>query len=143
MSRFVIDASVVLAWCFEDERTPYTEGILDRLVADGEALVPAVWPAEVANALLSAERRKRITPAQTTGFLNRLTGFDIRVIPAEMTRSFDRILPVAREHGLTTYDAAYLELALRETLPLATLDAALKKAARSVGVPIFGPRSGG
>lgn len=68
MTRFVLDASVAVAWCFEDEKTAYTEAVLDRLAGDGEALAPALWPLEVANALVCAERRRRLTAAQPAGF---------------------------------------------------------------------------
>ena len=136
MRRLVLDASVVTAWCFEDEKTPYTERLLDLLAADGEALVPAVWPAEVTNALLSAMRSRRMALAQVRAFLNRLAGFAITIDPVQTQRVFDSVLSVARECNLTTYDAAYLELALRDGLPLATLDRALRKAAKAAGVAI-------
>jgi predicted nucleic acid-binding protein len=137
LRRLVLDAAVVVAWCFEDEKTPYTERLLDLLAAGGEALVPAVWPAEVTNALLSAERSRRIALAQVRLFLDRLAGFAITIDPVQTARAFDSVLSVARERNLTTYDAAYLELALRERLPLATLDRALRKAAKAAGVAIL------
>jgi predicted nucleic acid-binding protein len=134
----VLDASVSFAWCIEQEKTPLSERVLDMLAAGAEAVVPSVWVLEVSNALLAAERRKRITTAQSDGFLQKLTGFAISIDPAEMTRAFDRVQPLARQHNLTAYDAAYLELALRRHLPLATLDTALIKAARALGVPLLG-----
>jgi predicted nucleic acid-binding protein len=134
IKRIVLDASVTVAWCFEDESTPFTEGVLDLLSAGTEVLTPAIWPFEVANALLVAERRKRITVAQVTALLRRIAGLPISVEPIEGRYAFEQILSVARQHRLTEYDAAYLELALRAGLPLATLDDKLKQAARLVHV---------
>ena len=136
MSRFVLDTSVTVAWCFEDETTPYTESILNALVK-GEALVPGIWPLEVSNVLVNAERRKRITRAKVTRFLQLLGDFPITVDTEGVARVFTEVLSVAREHGLSAYDAAYLELALREGFPLATLDAPLRNAARRAGVEVF------
>ena len=132
--QIVLDASVAVAWCFEDERTPFTEGVLDLLSAGTEVLAPAIWPFEVANALLVAEQRKRITVAQVTALLRRIAGLPISIEPIEPLRAFEQVLSVARQQNLTEYDAAYLELALRTGLPLATLDGKLKQAARSVDV---------
>jgi predicted nucleic acid-binding protein len=137
LSRFVLDASVTAAWCFADETTAYTEAVLEMLAA-GDALAPAIWPFEVANVLAMAERRKRITLAKTTNFLQLLAGFAISLDAASAAQTFDKVLSLAREQGLSTYDAAYLELAIREGLPLATLDTDLKKAARTVGVKLAG-----
>src|ERR1022692_4616796 len=132
--RIVLDASVAVAWCFEDEKTPFTEGVLDLLSAGTEVLTPAIWPFEVANALLMAERRKRITVAQVTALLQRIAGLPISVEPVETGRAFESTLAVARQQKLTEYDAAYLEVALRTGLPLATLDGKLKQTARLVDV---------
>ncbi|HEV2352293.1 MAG TPA: type II toxin-antitoxin system VapC family toxin [Terriglobia bacterium] len=134
MSRFVLDASVTLCWCFENQATAYTEGVLDRIAAGDEASVPFVWPLEVANALVRAERRKTLKVAQVTGFLNELSAWPIHVDTAGVGRTFQAILSVARLQNLSAYDATYLELAIREGLPLATLDDELRKAARAVGV---------
>jgi predicted nucleic acid-binding protein len=136
LSRFVLDASVTLCWCFENQATPYTESLLDRMAAGDEASVPFVWPLEVANALVRAERRKTLKVAQVTGFLEELSAWPIQVDTAGVDRTFQEILSVARLQNLTTYDAAYLELAIREGLPLATLDDELRKAAHAVGVKI-------
>jgi len=134
IKRIVLDASVTVAWCFEDESTPFTEGVLDLLSAGTEVLIPAIWPFEVANALLAAERRKRITIAQVSALLRRMAGHPISVEPIEAGYAFEQILWVARQQKLSEYDAAYLELALRAGLPLATLDDKLKQAARLVDV---------
>lgn len=134
--RLVLDASVTLAWCFAEESTAYTEGILDLLATGTEAATPAIWPFEVANALLMAERRKRITLTQVTSMLQRIASLPISVEPIVLDRAFGQVLAAARSQKLTEYDAAYLELAMRENLPLATLDEQLKQAARSVGVSL-------
>jgi predicted nucleic acid-binding protein len=132
-----LDASVAVAWCFEDEATAVTEGILDLLAKGTTVVVPAVWPLEVANAILSAERKKRINVAQATAFLRRIAGFPISVDAIPLGRAFDQVLSVGRQHQLTAYDAAYLELALRETLPLATLDNDLRRSAEIAGVGLL------
>lgn len=134
-SRFVIDASVAVCWCFEDKKTPYTEEILGRM-EEAEIFVPSIWPFEITNALLMAERRKRITASQSTVFLEQLENFNIVVDQALFSRIFGRLFDEARQWGLTSYDAAYLELALRQGLHLATLDDQLKKAAKAMGVLI-------
>jgi predicted nucleic acid-binding protein len=130
----VLDASVAVAWCFDDEATPLTEGILDLLAKGTTVVVPTVWPLEVANAMLSAERKKRINVAQATAFLGRVAAFPISIDTLPIGRAFDQILSVGRQHGLTAYDAAYLELALRQALPLATLDDHLRRSANTAGV---------
>lgn len=140
--RLVIDASVTVAWCFEDEKTPYTEEVLDKMDGGVEAVVPSLWSFEIVNALLQAERRKRLTAAQATVFLEQLEGFNIVVDSAPRPRIFGWIFLEARQQNLTAYDAAYLELALRRGLPLATLDANLKRAAKDLGVPIAHSDSG-
>ena len=135
--RFVLDASVAVAWCFDDEATKFTEGVLD-LISDGaEALVPSIWPLEVANALLVGERRQRIALAKVTALLFRIAGLPISVRLTDPKQSFAQILPMARQQGLSQYDAAYLELAVREGLALATLDGELQRAAQAVGVELL------
>ena len=136
MTRFVLDASVTLCWCFENQATVYTEDIFERMAAGDEASVPFVWPLEVTNALVRAERKKSLKVAQVTGFLEELSEWPIQVDTAGVGRTFQEILSVARLQRLSAYDAAYLELAIREGLPLATLDAELRTAARAVGVKI-------
>jgi predicted nucleic acid-binding protein len=136
IKRIVLDASVAVAWCFEDESTDFTEGILELLATGTEGLTPAIWPLEVANALLMAERRKRITVAQVTALLRRIAALPISVELIQPGRAFDQILAVARQQKLTEYDAAYVELALRFGLPLATLDDKVKQAAGLVGIKL-------
>ena len=134
VKRFVIDASVAVAWCFSDESTPFTGGVL-RLFAHGaQAIAPCIWPLEVANALAVGERRKRITMAQTTVLLDRIVHLAIVVEGSDPARSFGEIFSIARQEHLTLYDAAYAELALRLALPLATLHDELRRAAQRVGI---------
>jgi predicted nucleic acid-binding protein len=133
LSRFVLDASVALAWCFEDESSEAADAILD-LLASAEAIVPATWPVEVGNALLAGERRKRITPAGIARSLGLLGELDVRVEEAGMHSSLGDLVALARSAKLSVYDAAYLFLAMREGVPLATLDRALGEAARKAGV---------
>jgi predicted nucleic acid-binding protein len=134
--RLVLDASVTLAWFVTEESTDYTEGVLDLLLSGAQALVPAIWPFEVGNALLVGERRKRLTIAQVTSVLQRLADLPLTVDPVRLDRAFGQILAVARQEQLTEYDAAYLELALRESLPLATLDQELQRAAQHAGIAL-------
>ena len=134
---FVLDASIAMAWCFEDEATSATRGLLDRLSIEG-GYVPGIWPIEVANVLTLAERRRRITPADSAEFIGMLEGLSILVDEGTTTRAFGRVLDLAREAGLTAYDAAYLELSMRLGVPLATKDGPLGDAARRLGVTVVG-----
>lgn len=132
---FVLDNSIVMTWCFEDEISSYAESILDSL-ENSMARVPSIWPLEVGNVLLVAERRKRLSEADSARFLTLLNALPIQVeqeTPERMTRE---ILFLARELKLSTYDASYLDLAMREGLPLATLDKALRKAAKHCKVQV-------
>ena len=133
----VLDASLTMAWCFDDEATPTTEAIFDR-VRDAGAVVPTIWPVEVTNTILVGERRGRLTEAQSTRFVQVLQGLPITIDQGAVTSAWDRVLTVGREQGLSAYDASYLELAMRRGLPLATLDARLTDVARRVGVPLVG-----
>jgi predicted nucleic acid-binding protein len=133
---FVVDNSVVMAWCFEDEASTYTEGVLDQL-RQTQALVPAIWPLEVANVLLIAERRDRLNEAQTAHFAQLLQTLPILVEEVDVGRILGPVLAVGRAHRLSAYDAAYLELAARQGLPLATQDTRLRKAAGSAGVAVL------
>ena len=132
----VIDASVALAWCFPDEASEYADGVLVAL--DGRtAMVPAIWPVEVANALLVGERRKRIRQPEVRRFVELLKSLNILEDGQPFADTVSNILPLAREHDLSAYDAAYLDVAVRHGAPLATLDKALQKAGRAAGVKIF------
>ena len=136
MGMLVLDCSVTMAWLFREEFTPYVEPVLDEVTA-GLAVVPAIWPLEVANVLLSAERRGRILQAEGGRFLSLLAGLPIDVSVPPDRQPFDELLPLARETELSVYDAGYLELAATHGLPLATLDERLKGAARQLGVALL------
>jgi predicted nucleic acid-binding protein len=127
-SAFVLDASIALKWAFIDEVTEQSTTAL-KLLSDNHAEVPAVWPFEVWNIVTRAERRGRLTAAQSKEFLETLCRLDIRV---ERRTLFEiaALADIVRKHSLTIYDAAYLELAMRKGLPLATADVALAKAAK-------------
>ena len=133
MTDLVIDASVALAWCFRDERTEVTERLRERVQTDTLA-VPVLWHLEVANVLALAERRRRITPAESTELIALLEMLDIVVDAETRSRAFTRVLDLAREERLTAYAAAYLELAMRLGVPLASKDGDLCDAAERVGV---------
>ncbi|MDH4100040.1 MAG: type II toxin-antitoxin system VapC family toxin [Nitrospirota bacterium] len=137
--HFVLDASVALSWCFPDEAGTYTDKVLKFLTnADNPAVahVPAIWPLEVGNALLAGERRNRLTEAQTIQLVDYFDSLDIVVDEAGKQKGLGVTLALAREHGLSTYDASYLELAIRKALPLATQDKKLKTVAQKCGVPL-------
>lgn len=135
MSGFVLDCSVAAAWCFEDEAHSSTDRLLDSL-RSGEALVPALWPLEISNVLLMAERRRRLTRAQALRCMELLRSLPVVVDESTPSRAMGEILSLARDQGLSVYDAAYLELAIREGLPLATRDQALLDAAKRCGIPL-------
>jgi len=134
----VIDCSLTMAWYFKDEATPYTTAVRAALATE-RAIVPSLWSLEVANVLLMGERRKRSTQAKAAKWLQFLSLLPIAIDPETSFRAFDPILGLARANALTAYDAAYLDLALRKGLPLATLDNDLKKAAGAVGVALYAP----
>lgn len=133
MTGFVLDASVAVAWCFDDESTPAAWALLDRL-RSAPGHVPALWALEIGNILLGAERRRRITQARAVEFLGILDELDIRADPDLPGRALRDVLSRARERRLTTYDATYLELAMRLGLPLATKDKALARAATALRI---------
>ena len=130
MSRFVVDASVVLTWCFPDENGAMAQHVAGMFKQGDTAVAPSFWPHEVLNALLVGERRKRISKELVRSFLD-----DLAMLPIALERFpagvvFDRIHQLSRDHGLTAYDAAYLDLALDSGLPLATLDEDLVRACK-------------
>ncbi|MDA1107141.1 MAG: type II toxin-antitoxin system VapC family toxin [Proteobacteria bacterium] len=137
MPKLVLDCSVTMAWAFDDENDAYADGIL-TLLEQGQALAPSIWPLEVANTLLMGERRGRLTEAKTRWFIGKLKGLRVTVDAVGPNQIFGTLLSLAREHKLSSYDAAYLDLALREGLPLATRDQKLRLAARHCGVPLAG-----
>ena len=140
--RFVLDNSVVMAWCFEDEEQGYAEAVLNSLET-GEAVVPAIWPLEVGNALLVAERKKRLGKADVIRFLTLVSALPITVEQESPERMLKEIIALARDWHLSTYDASYLDLAMRLGLPLATRDASLLNAAKKCRVPAYNPKTAG
>ena len=135
---FVLDGSIALAWFFEDEAGDYAEAVENSLIS-ATAVVPSLWPLEVANGALVGERRKRTTEAKATQFLSLLKSLPITVDDETAARAWQETLQLARTHNLSVYDAAYLELAMRRDLPLASLDEDLKAAAAAVGVAEYKP----
>jgi predicted nucleic acid-binding protein len=136
MAPFVIDASVVMAWCFEDEANPYADAVLDRFAED-TALAPGIWPLEVGNVLVMAERNGRMTNADSIHLFKLLRQLRIEVDLSTAERMFDTVFNLAREQTISIYDAAYLDLAMQTGLPLATLDMDLRKAATRCGVDVL------
>lgn len=136
---FVLDCSVAMAWVFRDEATDATDRLRDML-GENRALVPALWPTETANALLAATRRKRIEREEWPRLRMQLNALPIDVDAVSTARTWGPVLDLAAVHGLTVYDATYLELVMRSGLPLATLDRALRIAAQAEGcmMPVLG-----
>lgn len=132
MTVFVLDNSVTMRWLLMCEKTSdqnYANSVLESL-ADADALVPSLWHLEVANLLLSAEQRDEISSGESEGFMCQLENLSIEVDSTTSLRAFNRTIGLGRAYKLCSYDAAYQELAIREGLPLATLDKDLTKAAR-------------
>ena len=134
---FVLDASLTLSWAFEGESTAFTVAVLKSLETVN-AVVPALWPFEVASVLSTAERGGRMSVEAQAAFLERLRVLPIAIEHRPATWLAQQILPLARMYKLSVYDAAYLELAIREGLPLATLDGELRRAACAAGVALVG-----
>lgn len=131
---FVVDASVTLTWCFEDETTEASQAVLRRLFVEG-GLAPGHWPVEVANGLLSAERRGRLAHGKLASARRVLGTLPVGIASMDLEAAVVA-LDAARAFDLTAYDAAYLELARSRGLGLATLDQRLAAACRTVGVPL-------
>lgn len=132
----VLDGSYTLAWCFEDETNPAIDATMLRAAAQG-AIVPAIWRLEVANGLNAGVRRGRLTSARRDAVLAALAQMGIATDPDTDRHAWSGTVRLADAHGLTIYDASYLELAIRRNLPLATLDAALVRAANGVGLAVI------
>lgn len=136
MTEIVIDASVALAWCFPDEASGYADAILEVLERH-TMLVPALWAVEITNALLVAERRRRIKPSEARQFFALLNELPVVMDSPSVTDAVSNLLPLGREYGLSAYDATYLDVAMRHGASLATLDSKLQNAARKAGIQIF------
>ena len=136
MNGVVVDASIALAWCFPDETSDYADGVLVSL--EGKTiLVPAIWGLEIANAVLVGERRKRLNQPEIVQFTALLGALSLVQDVRPVANYVNDVLPLARKHGLSAHDAAYLELSIRYDAPLATLDEKLRKAAKRTGIKIF------
>jgi len=133
---FVIDNSVVMSWCFKDESNKYADAVLERL-CEATAFVPSIWPLEVINVLLVAERKKRLSEADSVRFTTLLSQLPIIVEHEQPGRIMTDLLSLSRTNNLSSYDASYLNLAMRKGLPIATLDIRLRDAAKMANVPIF------
>jgi predicted nucleic acid-binding protein len=138
VTRLVIDCSVALAWSVASQSLPLTDHAQSEVQAHG-AIVPFIFPIEMANAMWKLERRKKITSVQLDLALQGLELINMEIDTATLDVVTTTILPLARRHSLSLYDAAYLELALRSQLPLATRDRKLTAAARAAGAQVFAP----
>lgn len=136
MTGFVLDCSIAISWCFEDEASEISDALLER-VRDEGALVPSLWHLELGNVLIQAERRGRVMSADVTTRLELIGDLPIVTDSETPLRALHEILTLARAESLTTYDAAYLELAIRRGLPLATNDRGLRNAGVKTGVKII------
>ena len=133
-ASFIVDASVGFAWVYEGQATPETDGLLNQVAAGATVIVPALWFLEMANVLLVAQRRHRLTAIQRKEALEKLAAMQFTMDEEGMRHAFGITSELAEKHGLSIYDATYLELASRRSLPLASRDEALKTAARRCGV---------
>jgi len=131
----VLDASFALAWCFDDESSDVADRVLDTVMTAG-GVVPASWPLEIANALRTAERRGRLTVADHARLRELLVALPISVEPVDLVGALGDVSEIARTADLSVYDAAYLALAARRALPLATTDARLARACAAIGVEV-------
>ena len=131
--KFVLDASTTAAWCFPDERTPQTQRLLADLAGPSAALVPRLWAYEIRSVLVKGLRRERIGHEDAQAFLDSLAALPIRLLDP----LYDSVFRTALQFDLGFYDAAYLDLAMREGLPLATLDRQLQKAASAANVALY------
>ena len=133
----VLDASVTLSWCFDDERTEHSLAVLD-MISESHAWTPSLWRYEIANGMVIAQRRQRIDETYRDGFFAKLSALDIRRDEEADAHIWSETTVLASTHKLSIYDAAYLELARRRRLPLATMDRDLAKAAMREDVKILG-----
>ena len=137
MTGMVIDASVALSWVYTDQATPQTEKLLTDVENGVPIVVPVLWFTEVANGLLILQRRKKLIAKDRITALQKLESLNILSDEESGRAAFSAGSRHAEKHGLTVYDATYLEVALRRALPLATRDIALQKAARAAGIEVL------
>ncbi len=138
MEAFVLDVSACMPWCCEDETTAASEEMLDWAKDGSELHVPSLWAWEVLNAVAVAVKRHRITAERGKEFLGQLAALNFKIDPSPRVSDFPRLHELAAAYKLTSYDAAYLDLAKRLSLPLATRDTDLEKAAVSEGIEVLG-----
>lgn len=139
MSGCVLDNSVAMRWLLaslKESDQAYAEAVLQSLV-ETEALVPHLWHLEATNVLIRAEKRGRLKTGEVERFITQLESLPIQIDPLTSHQAFSRTLSLSRAYNLSSYDAAYLELAIREGLPLATLDGGLRKAAQRSNVLLY------
>jgi predicted nucleic acid-binding protein len=132
---FVVDASVVLAWCLNDESSDVADAAIARLWSEG-GVAPAHWPVEIASALRAAERRGRLDTGRIGQLTPRLTALPVEILPVEFLTALS-VIDTARRHDLSVYDASYLHLAEFRGVPLATVDRRLNEACQEAGVPVI------
>ena len=136
MNGFIIDNSVVMAWCFEDQASEYSDAILERLKTE-KAFVPSIWTLEVVNVLIVAERKKILNRSSSMRFITLLNQLPVTVEYEKNLTHMKDLLNLGRDLTLSSYDAAYLDLAMKRGMPLATLDIKLKKAAQASHVELI------
>ncbi len=139
MADFVLDASLALTWCFADEQTDFTQGVLAQLEAGESAIAPALWGLEAGNMIRSGVRRKRIAEEDVSEQLRFLLDLPVRLVDQSRRVMLEEITPLALKHDLSAYDAAYFHLARQQDLPLATLDGPLRRAGEKAGLPVIAP----
>ena len=133
---FVLDNSVVMSWCFKDETNQYADAVLDQL-SEATAIVPSIWPLEVVNVLLVAERSKRLQQADSVRFITLLLQLPIEVEHEWPEKIMKDLLALGRTKNLSSYDASYLDLAMRKDCPIATLDKRIRDAAEDISVAVL------
>jgi len=136
INGFVVDNSVVMSWCFKDETNSYADAVLDKL-SESTAIAPSIWPLEVVNVLLVAERRKRLKQVDSVRFITLLSQLPIVVEDKGSEKVMKDLLALGRTSRLSSYDASYLDLAMRKDCPIATIDKKLMEAAKEVSVTIL------
>jgi len=136
LNSFVVDNSVVLSWIFKDENSRKSEDILKKLM-DQKALVPSLWPYELANALFVAEKSRRIKEADSVAFINNLKNLPICIEENDYDNITKDVLSISREHKITVYDASYAELAIRKSLAVASFDKKLVNICSKIGVVVI------
>jgi len=139
MKAFVLDVSACMPWCCEDETTPASEEMLEWAIEGSQLHVPSLWAWEILNVVGVTIKRRRITPDRGREFLAQFAMFDLRIDRPPLVTDFPRLHSLACTYELTAYDVAYLDLAKRLSLPLATRDDDLRRAAMAEGIEVLSP----